>query len=380
MVHAYGLRGSMSERDQPFTAYRYHYVVERDFVAAQESLEALASIYPQDAAILSSLSFLQLDLGEYDEAIASAERAVRADGRSATARTNLMRALIRSGRPARARAVGDAAVRAGLLDGRLVTMRILAAAEQGDAPEAKRLFQATAGTPLERDALLQYASLALGEGRAGAMAAMVERADVLGQRQGLRMDWAVFVAALADMGADAPARRRLTQVEPDLRSGRYLRAVALVGDPAQAEADLARDEARWPKDTLRNAEYGPEARAILRLRRGDARGAVREMSGADPFEFRTLEFPYVRALALLAAGDGLAAATAFRAVLAHPGWSNWAQYPLSHLGLARALRLQGDAAGARREYDAFLAAWRDADPDMPQPKQARVERSASPPT
>ena len=378
MVHAYGLRASMSERDQLFTAYRYHYVVERDFVAAQASLKALASIYAHDATILSALSFVQLDLGEYDQAIVSAEQAVRADGRSTLARTNLMRALIRAGQPARARTEGDAAIRAGLMDGRLVTMRILAAAQGGDMPEARRLLQATSGTPLERDALLQYASLLFGTGQARNFDAMVDQADVLGRRQGLRMDWVVVAAALADMGADAPTRRRLAQVEPDLRSGRYLRAVALVGDPARAEADLAQDQARWPNDTLRNAEYGPEARAILLLRRGDAPGAVRAMSGPDPFEFRTLEFPYIRAVVLLAAGDGPAATAAFRSVLAHPGWSNWGQYPLSHLGLARALRLQGDVAGARREYDAFLAAWRDADPDMLQLKAARDARSTLP--
>ena len=47
MVHAYALRGSMSERESLFTAYRYHLVVEKDLVAALDSLKALALIYPQ---------------------------------------------------------------------------------------------------------------------------------------------------------------------------------------------------------------------------------------------------------------------------------------------------------------------------------------------
>ena len=127
---------------------------------------------------------------------------------------------------------------------------------------------------------------------------------------------------------------------------------------------------------MRNAEYGPEVRAILALRRGDPQAAVRATSAPDPFEWRTLEFPYVRAEALLAAGDSPAAAGEFRAILAHPGWSNWPQYSLAHLGLARALRLHGDREAARREYDAFPTAWRLADPGLPQLDEARAERTA----
>ena len=387
MTRAYALRGSMSERDQLFTTYRYHSVVEKDSVAALGSLKALAQIYPRDPGILNSLSYLQFDLGEFEDAILTAEQAVRADPRSPVPRTRLMLALIRSGRPGRARAEGDHAVRLRVVDSRLNEMRIMATALDGDPAGARRLFDSTVGTPAERDALLMYASTVFGAGRAREFDAMVDRADALGRRQGLRMDWMAVGAALADMGAYDRARRRLALVEPDLRTARFHRAAALAGDPAQEEADLARDarddkgwtdrdEARWPKDTLRNTEYGPEARAVLAMRRGDPAAAVRAVGAPDPYEFRTLELPYVRAQAWLAAGNGAAAATAFRAVLAHPGWSNWPQYPLSHLGLARALRLRHDVTGARREYDAFLAAWSRADQDLPQLHQARAERAA----
>ena len=379
MTHAYALRASMSERDGLFTAYRYHYVVEKDLTAALDSLKALALIYPQDAAVLNSLSYLQFDLGAYDDAIATAEQGMRADPLAPGPRFNLARALVRSGRVARGKAVVEAAAKAGIMDSRLYEERILADIESGDDAGARRLLDASTGTPFERDALLQYAAV-FGDGRARAFDAMVGRADVLGRRQGLRMDWPAVAAGLADVGANDLARRHLAQVETDLRVGKFHRAQALVGDPAQEEADLARDEARWPKDTLRNAEYGPEARAILALRRGDPQAAVRATSTPDPYEWRTLELPYVRAQAQLAAGDGPAAAAGFHAVLAHPGWSNWPQYGLAHLGLARALRLQGDRDGAAREYDAFLSAWRLADADMSQPQQARAERISLSPT
>jgi len=46
---------------------------------------------------------------------------------------------------------------------------------------------------------------------------------------------------------------------------------------------------------------------------------------------------------------------------------------LAHLGLARAYALQGDTAKATTAYQDFLALWKDADPDIPILKQAKVE-------
>jgi hypothetical protein len=41
---------------------------------------------------------------------------------------------------------------------------------------------------------------------------------------------------------------------------------------------------------------------------------------------------------------------------------NW---PLAHLGLARAYAMQGDTATAKAAYQDFLTLWKDADPDIP---------------
>jgi hypothetical protein len=68
------------------------------------------------------------------------------------------------------------------------------------------------------------------------------------------------------------------------------------------------------------------------------------------------------------------AAAEFRAILDHLGVSplepTWV---LSHLGLARAYALQGDATKARVAYQDFFTLWKDADPDIPILKQAKEE-------
>jgi hypothetical protein len=46
---------------------------------------------------------------------------------------------------------------------------------------------------------------------------------------------------------------------------------------------------------------------------------------------------------------------------------------LAHLGLGRAYALTGDVIKAKAAYQQFLTLWRDADPDVPLPKQAKAE-------
>ncbi len=70
--------------------------------------------------------------------------------------------------------------------------------------------------------------------------------------------------------------------------------------------------------------------------------------------------------ALLKAGDYAGAQTAFRAALVERPNSGFALY-----GLARAEDLGGDKPAAKRDYEAFLKAWKAADPTLPQLAEAR---------
>ena len=85
---------------------------------------------------------------------------------------------------------------------------------------------------------------------------------------------------------------------------------------------------------------------------------------------------YERGLAGLRAGNGTGSATEFRKILAHRGRNLGPQSWLAYLGLGRALALTSDIANARQAYQEFLAAWRDADPDVPTLIAARKEYAA----
>jgi len=98
--------------------------------------------------------------------------------------------------------------------------------------------------------------------------------------------------------------------------------------------------------------------------------------GMVPFLSNTscLYSAYVRGNAELAAGDGDAAAGEFQRILDRTGvvWS-CSTGAMAKLGLARAYALKADRQKAAAAYRDFLAAWKDADADVPILERAKAE-------
>jgi len=136
----------------------------------------------------------------------------------------------------------------------------------------------------------------------------------------------------------------------------------------------------YPADTLLNSVYLPTARALVHVRSNEAGKAISELESARPYEFGGAPggcgyWPtYVRAEAYLAAKDASKAVVEYQRILSHRGVDPASpMYVLSYLGQGRAYALQGDKAKARVSYQNFLAAWKDADPDVPVLIQAKAE-------
>jgi len=76
----------------------------------------------------------------------------------------------------------------------------------------------------------------------------------------------------------------------------------------------------------------------------------------------------------VAGKQGTPAAAEFQKIIDHPVLVvNELIGALAHLQLGRAYAMQGDTAKARAAYQDFLRLWKDADPDIPILKQAKVE-------
>ena len=90
---------------------------------------------------------------------------------------------------------------------------------------------------------------------------------------------------------------------------------------------------------------------------------------------------YLRGLALMGRGDPGDARGEFQKILDHKGvlapkdFNPVAMtlYPLAQLGRARAAARTGDVDESRKAYEALLALWKDADPDIPSLRAAKRE-------
>ena len=176
------------------------------------------------------------------------------------------------------------------------------------------------------------------------------------------------------------------------RRGRTILAFAIAGDTARAES-LAQDLGkRFPLNTQMQSLWLPAIQAQLALGRKNPASALGIPQAGSPLELGLIDFAlpisclypvYVRGEAYLAAGQGRAAAAEFQKILDHSGivWNCWTG-ALARLGVARANALQAknsqgadaDAARVRAlaAYKDFLTLWKDADPDIPILKEAKV--------
>ncbi len=158
-------------------------------------------------------------------------------------------------------------------------------------------------------------------------------------------------------------------------------ALARTGDTVGAEK-LAAVDRTFPLDTLVQRYRLPTIRAALALQRKDPTRAIKLLEGARAAELGDqgeLLPVYLRGEAYLMLHDGSVARAELKKFIDHYGLvMNFQWGALARLGLARAYAL--DAASdpsardkARAAYQDFLTLWKDADPDIPIYKQAKVE-------
>jgi TolA-binding protein len=208
-----------------------------------------------------------------------------------------------------------------------------------------------------------------------------------GERAALFETGAALREAL--FGNVTPARQRAASAlalatNREVEYGAAL-ALALAGSSSQAQALADNLEKNFPEDTSVRFSYLPVLRAILALNRQQPLKAIEVLESAAPYELATPRsnlqgffgalYPvYVRGQAYLSAHHGAKAAAEFQKILDHRGIV--ASDPigvLARLQLGRSYVLSGDTAKAKSAYQDFLTLWKDADPDIPVLKQAKVE-------
>lgn len=222
---------------------------------------------------------------------------------------------------------------------------------------------------------------------------MTRIAQDLAQEHGRDERSAQYGAAAAVREAlfgNAAEGRRAALAALALSKGRdvqYGAAIALALSESSSSTQRLVDDLqkRFPQDTLVRFNYLPTLRALLALKERKPASAIEFLHPAGPYElgspvsdsvgFAGALYPvYVRGEAYLALRQGTEAVTEFQKILDHRGIVLSDPIgALASLQLARSYALSGDTAKAEAAYQDFLTLWKNADPDLSIPKQAKAE-------
>jgi DNA-binding winged helix-turn-helix (wHTH) protein/tetratricopeptide (TPR) repeat protein len=387
---AYELRKRVSERERLYIASHYEHFVTGNLEAARKAYELSLQTFPRDTP-LGNVGAIYSELGNYDQALAAYEHAMRVDPETGDTCGNLINGYLQVNRLQQAQSVAHQAesrkIDSPEIHLHLYWVDFLQHDFAGMEHEAADLM----GKVGYEDQILNSESeTALYQGELARARLLTRRAVESALREDEKEAAGIYEAegALHEVLvgntqlAKAHVREALAVSRGRDVEGFSALALALAGDSEEA-ARLGNDLVkRFPEDTVVQFNYLPTIHAAAWIRNSDAAKAVDSLTLATPYElggnFENLNFVlypvYLRGEAYLAGKQGAAAASEFQKILDHPGLvRNEPIGALAHLQLGRAYVLSGDTAKSKSAYKDFLALWKDADPDIPILKEAQAE-------
>jgi tetratricopeptide (TPR) repeat protein/predicted Ser/Thr protein kinase len=373
---AFDLRDRVSERERFYISAHYYSRVTGDLNKAVEVYRLWNGVYPQDAIPNINLCNIYNLFGQYASAVEVGRRALEQEPWSQFPYENLAQSYMGLNQFDQAKGILEKSLSLGfegwLLHAYLYEIAFL----EDDSVAMERHLAWARSKPDEYSMLSEEGDVAAFQGRLAASRELYER----GYQTALRLQltdsaagalgWKAMIEAL--LGDVTTARRDVTRSRAIARTVdvlvRTALASAFIGDIARAES-LANELAEGQERTLTGSIHLPTVRAAIELARGNPDRAIELLKSTMPYELgltATFKPIYVRGLAYLEAGDGANAAAEFQKIIKNRGIAPASPfYPLSQLGLARALDQQGDRASAARVYQELRNLWNSADPDLP---------------
>jgi DNA-binding winged helix-turn-helix (wHTH) protein/tetratricopeptide (TPR) repeat protein len=379
---AFDLRERTTERERFSIEVLYYGGGIYDYEEAIRVWRLFNRSYPNNANSWGNLCNLYTQLGEYPQAIEAGRQALGIDPQSAYVAEVLARAYKRANAFAEAKKLANAAVAAGKDRGGTHSVLFqIAYAEQDEARVKSEgewgLTHQHAGSALD-----DLACAAATGGKLREASDDFARARIEALRSGDR-DFADstlldLAEILIEFGDPAKAAADLKQMQGDAGEPDMVALLkAETGDLAPAEVLVATANPLTERNTLHVYCTLPMVRAALALIAHQPAEAVKLLEPARPYRLRDFRVPSLRARAEAEAGMLDAAAQDYLLILDNQGVDPIAPvYSLAHLRLARVLVLQKKLDRARDEYNAFFAAWKNADTDLPLSIQARREYAA----
>jgi serine/threonine protein kinase/Tfp pilus assembly protein PilF len=393
ITKAYELRQRASDRERYFITLSYDLQVTGNLEKAQRTGELWAQTYPRDREPHAFLSALYQQFGNQERSAEEGRKAIAVDPNFPPGYINLAWAQVFLGQLDQAGTTVQQSSARGLQTPDSLLLPYYIAFLNDDQAEMQRAAAAAMQNPQAADWLSNAEGfVAAYSGHLQAARKTTRRAIDLATQAGQNERAAMYNAGAAIREAlfgntaearnSAAAALRLSHAR-DVEYGAAF-ALALSGGLPQSQL-LADDlDARFPEDTFVRFTYLPVLRTFTVLNRSQASTALEALDTAAPYDsgvpgswfgfFGNLYPVYVRGLAYLAGGHGTEAVNEFEKILDHRNLV-WADPvgALARLQLGKAYLITGDRAKAKAAYADFLNLWKDADPDIPVLKQARME-------
>ncbi len=384
---AFELSGNVSEREKLYIDGHYYGEVQGDLPKATASMELATRTYPKNFVYWINLGTTYGNIGDLQKSADANRQALALQPDNAVGHENLMGNLLDLNQLKEAKEVADASMKTQIAESPnfrqgLIPLYFLL----GDPNGIQAQIDWAAGKPEEYLITTAVASVREVAGRYREAQELYRRAFDDAQQQKLPDASAGYLLqeaqgrAIAGMCEEVSALVKqalsLDKSKPTVRSTGL--AAALCGD-AKSVLPLLEDlSKKYPNDTLINTLYLPQTRAADDLVHHRPDQALRDLEPMGAYNLISQQ-EYLRGLAYLDLKDGVNAAEAFRKVTTNPGAAlgqGLQDFAQAQLGLARALAMQGNTAGAKQAYHDFFTTWKDADPNLPQLTQAKAEFSA----
>jgi len=382
---AFEMRDRVSERERLYLSARYYENVTRERPKAIANYEVWHSAYPREWIPANNLANALTEIGQYDKAIPPAIEAVRLNPDHAFPYVVLARAYKRATRYVESKSICEQAIGKRLDGWGIHSLLFQMAYADRDREAMQRQLEWAAGTSDESAMLSTSAAAEATSGHIKKALDLFRRSRDAARARDLKEGEAEAEAlsALVEavVGHRAQAREHaaasLQLSEPFGPMVDALLALAFSGNSERAAALATELSHRWPLDTILTEAQVPLVRAAVAVDRNNPDEAVDLLRTAAPYELRDFEIVFTRGVAYLQAHRGQEAASEFQKILDHQGVDPVSVFiPLAKLELGRARALAGDSLGARRAYDGFFAAWKDADADLPVLQEGHREADA----
>jgi eukaryotic-like serine/threonine-protein kinase len=389
---AYDLRTRMTEPTRLRTETLYYEITTGELEKFSKVSEKWVQTFPQDPLAHINFALCLAYLGQHDRSADEAREATRLLP-SAQTYALLMSSNIAAGRPDEAKAAFDEAQARRIGDPTMHELRALVGFLQKDeqAMDEQWSWAARRGPDVEDSFIFTKSMTEAYYGHFRMARRLSQQAITLATKAGsstpfYRGDEMLREAEVGNLAIVQPLGAETLSSVKD-RASQLLVALALArsGNLEQAQTLIDSLNHEFPLDTLVQNYFLPTIRAAIKLHESDAPGAIDILRPAAKYDLayppslNSLYPAYIRGVAYLQMGDGRSAAAEFQRILDHPGIvGRSVTGVLSCLQLARAQKMTGDVAAARKRYEDFFNLWKEADPDIPIYRQAKTEYARLP--